>query len=639
MFDLFRSRAKAVRIMLGAMLGLIALSMLVYLIPGTGMTTAADSGDQVVAEIGKSNVTVAQIQQQLRNALQNQRLPPDLAATYIPQLVDQAIAERAVAYEAEQLGFRISDRDLAEILRSFPVANQAPDLYRQTVEQQYGVTVPDFEDNVRVKSYEDSLANIATEGVIVSPAEAEDMYRKLNEKIKLDYIGFDPSKLASTIKPTPEDLSAYFARNHNFYKLPETRNVQMIVADQAKVSESIQIADAQVQSYYNSHLDQYRTPERVHARHILLSTTNKPKDEVAKIQAQAEDLLKQIKGGADFADLAKKFSQDPGSAQKGGDLGWVSRGQMVKNFEDAVFSLKDNQLSGVITTEYGFHIIQVLEKQSPRLQPLDEVKSQIVGNLRNQIVFERMQDLADQAHAQLVKAPNNAQQIAANLNLSVVNDPLYAQGKPLPVLGKDADQQVGASLMAMKPGQVSDVMQAGNKLVVAVVTAINPPHQAVLSEAEAGVRAGYVRVQATEIVKEKAARAAELLKQNGDIDAAAKAVGAEVKSTGFFGRAGAAEGIGSGALLTEAFAKPLGAIIGPLQATTQTIVGKIVERQPADMSKFAQDRDGIVLRLKSEKANARQGLLQDSILSDLIRRGKVKKHPAVIERLIAQYRS
>src|ERR1700728_4489492 len=105
MFDLFRSRAKAVRIMLGAMLGIIALSMLVYLIPGTGMTTAADSGDQVVAEIGRSDVTVADIQQQLRNLLQNRQLPPDLAATYIPQLVNQAIAERAVAYEAEQLGF------------------------------------------------------------------------------------------------------------------------------------------------------------------------------------------------------------------------------------------------------------------------------------------------------------------------------------------------------------------------------------------------------------------------------------------------------------------------------------------------------------------------------------------------------
>src|SRR6202044_3669332 len=120
MFDLFRSRAKAVRIMLGAMLAIVALSMLLYLIPGTGITAADSSADQVIADIGKSTVTVGQVQQQLKNALQNQRLPPAYAATYIPQLVDQAIAERAVAYEAQQLGFRISDRDLAEILRSFP---------------------------------------------------------------------------------------------------------------------------------------------------------------------------------------------------------------------------------------------------------------------------------------------------------------------------------------------------------------------------------------------------------------------------------------------------------------------------------------------------------------------------------------
>src|SRR5579859_1130728 len=139
MFDLFRSRAKAVRILLGAMLGIIALSMLVYLIPGTGMTTsAADSGDQVVAEIGKTAVTVPEIQQQLRNALQNQRLPPDMASTYIPQLVNQAISERAIAYEAEQLGFRISDRDLAETLRSFPFGSMPPDQYQQYVEQNYG---------------------------------------------------------------------------------------------------------------------------------------------------------------------------------------------------------------------------------------------------------------------------------------------------------------------------------------------------------------------------------------------------------------------------------------------------------------------------------------------------------------------
>jgi len=258
MFDLFRSRAKAVRIMLGAILGIISLSMLVYLIPGTGMTTSADSNDQVVAEIGGSNVTIAEIQQQLRNALQNQHLPPEFAATYLPQLVDQAIAERALSYEAQQLGFRISDRDLAETLRAFPAASQGADVYRQTIEQQYGTTVPDFEDNVRVKSYEDSIVNLAEEGIIVTPAEAEAEFRKRGDKIKLDYIAFDASKLAPTLKVTPEELNAFFERNHNFYKMPETRNFQMIVADQAKVSQSISVTDAQVQTFYNSHLDQYR---------------------------------------------------------------------------------------------------------------------------------------------------------------------------------------------------------------------------------------------------------------------------------------------------------------------------------------------------------------------------------------------
>jgi peptidyl-prolyl cis-trans isomerase D len=639
MFDLFRSRAKAVRIMLGGMLGVIALSMLVYLIPGTGMTTtAADSGDQVVAEIGKTAVTVAEIQQQLRNALQNQRLPPDLAATYIPQLVNQAISERAIAYEAEQLGFRISDRDLAETLRSFPFASLPPDQYQQYVEQNYGTNVTDFETNVRLKSYEDSIQMMAEEGIIVTPADAENEYKKRNEKIKVDYIAFDQTKLMTAAKaPTADELAKYFAQNRGYYNLSETRNVQLVVADQAKVAETIQVSDAQVQNYYNSHLDQYRTPERVHARHILLSTTNKPKDEVPKIQAQAQDLLKQIKGGGDFAELAKKFSQDPGSAQKGGDLGWVARGQMVKNFEDTVFSLKSNEISGVVSTEYGFHIIQVLDRQAPHTQTLDEVKSQVVSTLRNQSVFDRMQDLADQAHAELVKAPQNAQQIATKFNLSFVNVPRYAAGSPLADLGNDA--QVSGAISSMKPGEVSQTLQTGNKLAIAVVTAINPPHPAELAEVEAGVRKNYLQLLTSGIVKQKAAEAAKLLNQNGDIKAAAKAVGGDVKSTDFFTRSGAAEGIGSAAVLGDVFEKPVGTIFGPLNVTNQTIVGKIVDRQSIDMSKFAQEREQIVLQLKSKKAADRQSLLQDSVLTDLIQRGKVKKHQQVIDRLIGQYRS
>jgi peptidyl-prolyl cis-trans isomerase D len=638
MFDLFRSRAKAVRIMLGVLLGVVALSMLVYLIPGTGITSA-DTGDQVVAEIGKSTVTVSEVEQQLKNALQNQRLPPDLAATYIPQLVDQAIADRAVAYEAEQLGFRISDKDLAGILRSLPFGSLPPDQYQQYVEQNYGTTVPDFEDNVRVKSYEDAIQMMAAEGVIVTPADVQAEYRKNNEKIKIDYIGFDPSKLIANVKPTPEELSAYFARNKGFFKLPETRDLQLIVADQNKVSDSIQVTDAQIENYYNSHRDQFQTPERVHARHILLSIANKPKEEVPKIKEQAEALLKQIKAGGDFAELAKKNSQDPGSASKGGDLGFVSRGQMVKNFEDTVFSLKPNEISGVVTTEYGFHIIQVLEKQPAHLQTLDEVKPAITATLKNQSVFDRMQELADQAHAELVKAPQNAQQIATQLNLQFVNVLAYTPGNPIPELG-NPDPQFGTAVQAMKTGEVSQVLQSGNKLLVAVLTAIRPPHQAEYNEVENQVRQNYLQVHGNDLAKEKSAKAAELLKQNGgDLKAAAKAVGLEVKSTDFFTRSGAAEGIGSAALLGDVFDKPVGATFGPMSVGNQNILGRVAGRQDADMSKFAQNRDGIVTQLKTKKAVDRQMLLQDSVLTDLIKRGKVKKHQAVIDRLIAQYRT
>jgi peptidyl-prolyl cis-trans isomerase D len=638
MFDLFRSRAKAVRIMLGAMLGIVALSMLIYLIPGTGITAADSSADQVVAEIGKSTVTVGDVQQQLRNVLQNQRLPPEFAATYIPQLVDQAIAERAVAYEAEQLGFRISDRDLAEILRSFPFGTLPSDQYQQYVEQNFGTTVPAFEDNVRVKSYEDEINNIVAEGVIVTPAEAQAEYSRRNEKIKVDYISFAPATVTAGIKPTPEQINAYFAKNKGFFNIPETRNLQLIVADQAKVAETIQISDAQIEAFYNAHKDDYRTPERVHARHILLSIANKPKDEVPKIQAQAEALLKQIKGGGDFAELAKKNSQDPGSAQKGGDLGWVSRGQMVKPFEEAVFTLKPNEISNVVTTEYGFHIIQVLERQPPHLQTLDEVKPTIIAALKSQTVFDRMQNLADKAHAELLKAPQSAQQIAMQLNLEFVNVPDYAPGSVIAQLGKDA--QVGAAIQSLKPGEVSDVLQAGNKLAIVEVTSIRPPHPAELAEVESQVRQNYTQGEVVRIVSEKAAKAVELLKQNGgDLKAAAKAVGGEVKSTDFFTTSGAAEGLGSASIFADYFKKPVGTIFGPIPAGGQTIVGTVAGHQDADMSKFPQERDNIVLQLKGKKSADRQSLLQDSILTDLIRRGKVKKHQAVIDRLVAQYRT
>jgi peptidyl-prolyl cis-trans isomerase D len=513
-----------------------------------------------------------------------------------------------------------------------------PQQYQMFIEQQYNQTVPEYEGNLRLGLLSEDIMKIALEGAFVSPAEVEAEYRRRNEMAKVEYIAFDPAKLGDQAKPTTEELKSYFEKNKAFFPAPESRQAQLIVADQVKVGESLQIPESQVQSYYNSNKDQFRTKERVKARHILISILNKPAAEVPKLKAKAEDLLKQIKAGGDFAKLAEQNSDDKSNASKGGDLGWVSRGQMVPEFEKATFALKQGQISDVVTTNYGFHVVQVMEKEEARLRPLDEVKSEIVTNLKGQLLNDRMQGLADQARSELARAPQNGQQIAAKLGLLFVKVDNFKLGDTIPELGADA--QVGAAIAALQKGGISQVMQSGQKLAIAEVTAVNPPHPAEFAEAEARVRVRYDQEKGVIAAAEKSKKAAEIAKANGgDLKAAAKAVGLEAKLSTPFNRSGAVEGLGDARYLGDSFDKPVGTVIGPLNAGTQTVLVKIVERATPDMSKMGQERETIVMQLKRKKSNERAELLRDSVVNYLSQKGKVKIHQDVMERLQARYRS
>lgn len=639
MFDLFRSSQKSRKILLSVVLGVVAISMLLYLIPGAGGPVGARGDDQTIAEIGTETVSVRQVELQVRNFVQGRQLSPEIAAAIIPQFVEQAITDRALAYEAKRLGFQVTDKQLANTIRSFgQVGNMPPQQYRQFIEQQQNMTVPEFENNVRLDAFMRNIQEIAMDGAFVSPAEVEADYRRRNEMVKIDYIGFDPSKLIGEVKSTPQDLQDYYQKNKALFAAPETRDVQLLVADQIKVGESIQLPESEVLSYYNSHKDQYRTKERVKARHILISILNKPADEVPKLKTKAEDLLKQIKAGADFAKLAEKNSDDKTNAAKGGDLGWVMRGQMVPEFEKATFALKPNQISDVVSTNYGFHIVQVLEKEDAHQRPLAEVRNEIMTSLKSQTVFDRMQALADQARAELVKAPTNAQPIAAKLGLLFVTADKYKSGDPLPELG--ADPQVSGAIASLQKGAVSQVMQAGEKLAVAVVTNVNPAHPATFAEAETQVRDRYNQEKAVQLATEKANKAAAAAKANGgDLKAAAKSVGLEVKTTAPFNRSGAAEGLGDARYLGDSFDKPVGTVVGPLKTETQTVLVKIVDHVSADMSKIGQERETIVTQLKRKKSAERAELLRDSVVNFLSQKGKVKIHQNVLENLKARYRS
>ena len=642
MFDLFRSRDKAVRYVLGGMLMLVALSMVITLIPGWGSQTRGD--DVVVAEVGKTAITIREVQTELQALVRNRQLPAEMLQVYAPQFIDQMIMERAVSYQASRMGFQVSDAELANAIRSIiPRLFNNGQLIDKTAYEnmlsERGMTIQEFEANVREQILRSRLQNLASEGVVVTPQEVQTQFEKTHQKAKIEYIAFKAENLKADVKVTPDDLKTYYEANKDKYMEPEKRSLALLVADQEKIGATINISDAQLRQVYDSQRAQYRTPERVKVRHILVKTTEKPPAEVEKLKQKAQDLLKQIKAGADFAELAKKNSDDPGSAEKGGELGYVARGQTVKNFETSAFSLKPGQTSDVISTEYGFHILQVEEKQDAHTQTFDEVKGQLAAEMKKQLLYERMQNAADQARVALQKNPASIDQVANQYALEVVRVDKAGPGQTYPQLGAVPD--LDAALAGLKKSDITPVFQApGDKLAFSEVLDVFPAHVQPLGDVESKVRDAVTKQKAQVLVTDRANQALTKLRAGEDINKVAKEFGAEVKTSNEFTVNDAIEGVGSAGLFSDAFTKPVGTVIGPVaSAGDSTIVAKVTGKVPADMGQLAASRDTIVQELKQKKAGERRELFYDSILAQLIKEGKVKKHNDTIKRLVASYRA
>jgi peptidyl-prolyl cis-trans isomerase D len=615
--------------------------MVTYLIPG-GFSNQSGQ-DVVIAEIGKTPLTVTDFQQRMEAAQRNKSIPPGAQAIFAQQMLDQMISTQALAYEAERLGIVITDADLVRVLRAdlpqlFPNGQfVGKDAYANVLAQQ-NLTIPEFEAQMRQDLLISRLSGVVASNVVVTPDEVVKEYQHKEQRVKLEYAALAPDKLASQVSITPAEEQTYFNTFRAGYRIPERRSFQMLVVDAARVTQRINLSDDQLRRFYDQNKDQYRIPERVHVRHILLKTTDKPPAQVTALETKAGDLLKQIKAGANFADLAQKNSEDPGSAVKGGDLGWIVRDQTVKAFENAAFSLKPGELSGVIKTEYGFHIIQVLERQDARVRPFEEVKDQISQERKKQMAYDTMQQLADQAHDELVKHPQQGAEIAGRLGVDLVPVENVTPRQPVPIFGPNPDFSEAIASLAM--GGVTPVMQApGDKLVVAVVTAFTPGRQAELAEAEPSVRAAITRLKVSDAGHNAAAELmAKAKAAGGDLQKAAKEMGLEVKTTQAFGPDGAADGIGPASQLTPAFDQPVGTLFGPILIDGKNFVCKLVEKAPADMAAFEAQKADIQESIKQRKGREQMELFVDSVRSALIRDGKIKIHQQVFDRVTAANR-
>jgi peptidyl-prolyl cis-trans isomerase D len=640
MFDLFRSRDKAMRIMLGVMGGLLGLSMLTYLIPS--YNTGGSAGDNVVAEVGKEPVTLQEVQQLVQATMRGGQIPAQILPTYVPQLVDNMITERALQYEAERLGFQVTDAQIADAIKQYiPNLFQdgrfvGKDAYAALLSQQ-NMTIPEFEATVRRQLLITRLRDVALEGTIVTPQEIEQEFKRKNEKIKVEYVKLTSDKYKSEVEPSMAEMQQNFTINQANFTVPERKNLAILIADQGKIAATVNPTDDELHRVYTQNQSAFRIGESVKVRHILLKTQGKPPADEAKIKAQADDILKQVKAGANFGELVKKYSEDTGSVANGGEYTVERNGQMVPEFENAAFTLKPGQ-SDVIKTSYGYHIIQVMQHDPARIKPFEEVKTQLAAEWKKQRVSDLMQQISDKAQAALQKDPTHPEKVAAQFNMQLVTATNVEPNAPLPEVGisPDFDQ----SLIGLGKNQVSQpVALPGDKIAMAVVTDVMPPRPATFAEVQGKVHDTMVQHRLEAALQKHAKELVDQAKAGGgDLAKAAKAMGLTVKTSEDVGRSGAIEGLGSASYVQEGFKLPAGSVFGPVPTPDGQVVVKVVSHAPADMAKLAEQRNTIRDDLKSQKARDRSGVFEAGLRDALVKEGKIKIHQDVLNRVISQYK-
>ena len=379
--DLDRNRW--IKITMTVILVIICFSMVITLIPGL-MNTSATSGPDSVAKVGNVDISAADVQRELNQATRGQNIPPMLKGMYTKQVLDQMVFQHALELEAQRLGFPVTPEEMTDRIKQilptvFSGDTWLKDRYAAEVQMRTdGMSVSQFEEFLRNQMLLERFRELVTDGITVSPAEVEQEFRRRNEKVQIQYAAIKPEELAPTIRPSEAELSAYFEKNASKYQVPEKRSVRYALLDVDKLRAHTQVGDDLLRAYYNAHIDQYKVENRVHVEHILFKTIGKTDAEIAEIRQKAEDVQKQAKKGANFEDLAKKYSEDDATKPKGGDLGWIVEGQTVPEFQQAAFNQPKGSISDLVKTQYGFHIIKVLDRETAHTKTFEEVRDTIV---------------------------------------------------------------------------------------------------------------------------------------------------------------------------------------------------------------------------------------------------------------------
>jgi len=625
--DLMRREKKK---FLGILLLPLMFGLVAYLIPGMPGGAWGDGlGASVLATVGSAEISSTEFIGSYQRFLRSGQFPYDrqfLKTLQVDrQILNQLVSREVMLSEAKRLGIDATANELQQKIFALPYfqdnGNFAFNRYK-TILEQNGMTVPQFEDGVREEIIQEKLKNLITDSVTVSEREVEEEFRDRSEKSKISYASFEPAKFMSAVVLQEADIKGHYDQNKESYRVPEQRRAKYLFADTAALRTGIQIPDAELRSYYQQNLATYQLPEKVRATHILLKTEGKSPEESEKIKARATDLLLQARKGADFADLAKKNSEDTVSAANGGDLGSFARGAMVPEFDQAAFTLGVGAISDLVKTQFGYHIIKVLEKQPAHTQTFEEVENLIRPTLLQRKAEQKAQELADKAFT-LAKNNKSFDQIVAELKISVQETPLFQQGGSIPLIGNSPE--FSSKVFGLKEKEVGSPIRVPNGFALAQLAEIKPPYVPAIDEVRPKIEEALKVSKAAGLAKVKAQEFAEKAKTAGGLDKLAKSYSVEVKTSEEFTRNGNLQDLGSSSPFDSfAFSSEVGTISQPIQVGQRQVVAQLKEKHPVNPEEFAKAKDGLRQSLLTPKKDKKFQTYLDSVRETMTKAGSIK---------------
>ena len=463
-------------------------------------------GDEVVS-VRAYQLTYQRIVESYRRDLQD-RFTEELARRLnLKQMALESLVEhKLLLYEAKRQRLTVTDAQLVERVQSDPAFQVNGTFNRNLYIQRLRgsrLTPGDYERSLREELLLAKLKYLITDGIQVTETESRDAFLREKEQVSVEYLPVEPARFVNQVEVSEVEVTAYYQEHQERFRQPERVRVAYLVIDPQSFIQGVEVTDERLAQYYEAHREEFRRDQQVHARHILFRLSPQAsQDEAARVRTEAAAVLKRIQAGEDFAALAKEFSEDPGSAQHGGDLGFFKRGAMLKPFEDAAFGLKPGEVSDLVRTDFGYHIITGEGVREAGYPPLTEVREQVGERLLREEAQRVAEAKATTVYEALATGGGLWEEVARTVDVHPRETPFVARSDT--VEGIENSSTFTQTAFALQIDEVSRPTLVGSHYAIIKLLERKASGVPPFEEVREAVREALTRERATALARRKA---------------------------------------------------------------------------------------------------------------------------------------